>query len=409
VIEPPSHPFSSRLAGILSSDPRRAEAAALLSQWRGLLPGYHLDDLIGIGGTSCVFLGTQESLGRQVAVKVLFPAEEGTPDFGGLLKREGRGIASLTHPNIIRVIDFGVMDARPYLVLEYVDAPSLACLLLDGPLKLNDALNIAIQCASALQHAHDRGICHRDLKPSNVLIDEQGHAWLLDFGIASLRQAVSMTHLTQRTLPHAGSMSYMPPERLRGVGEASPTEDIYALGVVLYEMLMGYPPHGAYPPIKVDAKAVPALDALVARALAHEPAQRWNSAAEMKSAMQAVAKGLGGEGGAGETRAEVSTTRTLWSLIGAGAILFISQCFLIGLSTEELFSLPAGPGSKLFDSAVALISCNGMLLIVWTGLLVLYWRKGRQHQSSPPPLTLVVSYLSIVFCISCVVYLAVKD
>jgi len=397
------------LSGILDSDPRRPEAEALLEQWRELLPGYELEELIGIGGTSCVFQGTQQSLGRRVAVKVLFPTGSGAPDVAGMLKREGRGIASLTHPNIIRVIDFGVLETRPYLVLEFVDAPSLACVLKDGPLAPVDALKIAVQCAAALEHAHEKGVCHRDLKPSNILLDEQGHAWLLDFGIASISQAQLMTSMTQKTLPHAGSMSYMPPERLKSHGEASPAEDIYSLGVVLYEMLMGFPPHGAYPPIRVAEKAMPQLDQIVARAIAHDPANRWASAREFRLALEEALHLHSSGRSAKGVRTEDSATRSLWWLIAAGGVLFISECFIIGLSKEDRFSLPAGPGSKLFDSALAIIACNTMLLAVWTWMLVQFWRQSRKSATEPPPSTVVMSYLAIVFCITCVVFLAVKD
>ncbi len=397
------------LSSILDNDPRRPEAEVLLEQWRELLPGYELESLIGLGGTSCVFQGTQRSLGRQVAVKVLLSAGSEAPELAGILKREGRGIASLTHPNIIRVIDFGMQDTRPYLVLEFVDAPSLAAVLKEGPLPLDDSLKIAIQCAAALEHAHEKGICHRDLKPSNILLDEQGHAWLLDFGIASLSQGNGMTGVTQRTLPYAGSMSYMPPERLKNHGEASPAEDIYSLGVVLYEMLMGFPPHGAYPPIRIGDKSMPHLDQLVARSIAHDPANRWPSARDMRLALEEVLRQVSSGAGAKAVRTGSSPNQALWWLIAAGGVLFISECFIIGLSKEERFSLPAGPGSKLFDSAVAIIVCNAMLLAVWTWMLLQFWRHSRKSASEPPPYTVVMSYVAIVFCITCVVFLAVKD
>jgi eukaryotic-like serine/threonine-protein kinase len=127
----------------------RADAEAMLKEWRTMVPGHVLEQVLGVGGTACVFLAKQQSLGRKVAVKVLHWSGAGSEELQSLLKREGRGIAGLSHPNIIHVYDFGVVEERAYLVLEHVDAPSLAEVLAEGPLPAEDAASRfeAVQCA----------------------------------------------------------------------------------------------------------------------------------------------------------------------------------------------------------------------------------------------------------------------
>jgi serine/threonine protein kinase len=397
---------------MLSANSRADEALGLLQSWSSQLTGYRIERLVGTGGFSCVFLGHQISLGRSVAIKVLFADAPNAAAIDGQLKREGKGIASLRHSNIIQVIDFGTAEGRPYLVLDYVDAPSLEELLKDGPLSPADAIQIAKQCAAALEHAHARGVIHRDIKPSNVLVDEHCHAWVLDFGIASLRQSHLDLRATQATLAQAGSISYMAPERFLANADPSPAEDIYALGAVLYEMLMGFPPHGAFPPVRVDESPAPRLNAFLTRALAHDPAQRWESASAFSQGLEAIGIEQNTKPKLDEAESQAKQPqygRNLWLAMLGGGAFFVSLCFFIAFSAEERFSLPAGPASKLYDDAIALLISVCVIAVAWTFLLWQGWVRCR-HQPQPPSASgLLITYGCILFCTALVVFLAVKD
>ena len=405
---------SDELLNVLVSDPEYTAAMTYLMEWKVRIPGYELLRLLGIGGTSWVYLARQLSLGRSVAIKVLGPHPDQGSDVSRILMREGRGIAELTHPHIIHVYDFGVLEGRAYLVLEYIDAPNLAELLKTGPLDAGSALNIAVQCASALEHAHERGVFHRDVKPSNVLMDESGHTWLLDFGIASMRQMHLETRITERTLAYAGSLAYMPPERLRGVIQPSATEDVYSLAVLLYELLMGYPPHGAFPPVALEDKSCNKLNEVLIRGLATDPASRWQSAHEFKRALQAlleewIVNGAVSPKEESENYTNNPAARDTWLLVATGAGFFFIQCFLIAMGDRDMFSFPAGPGSKLYDSALALVMCNLLMIGAWSALLWRTWLRYKQSGRRPSGRSIVLSYVTIVVCIAVLVTLAVKD
>jgi eukaryotic-like serine/threonine-protein kinase len=199
---------------------------------------FQLERLLGRGGMSEVWLAHDAELERLVAVKLLSSA--GTaPRF----EREARSAASLSHPNIAGVFDYGSFEGRPYLVLEYVPGGTLAERL-SAPLPDEEVAGIAGDIAAGLAHAHGRGIVHRDLKPSNVLFDGEGRAKIADFGVA---RALSDATLTT-TGAVVGTAQYMAPEQASG-GEVGPDSDVYAFGVILFEMLTGRPPFEAEHPV----------------------------------------------------------------------------------------------------------------------------------------------------------------
>jgi serine/threonine-protein kinase len=233
---------------------------------------FRLEQVLGHGGMSEVWLAHDLELERLVAVKLLSSA--GTaPRF----EREARSAASLSHPNIVGVFDYGQFEGRPYLVLEYVPGGTLAERL-STPLSDEVVAEIARDIAAGLAHAHEHGIVHRDLKPSNVLFDDEGRAKIADFGVA---RALSDATLTT-TGAVVGTAQYMAPEQATG-GEVGPESDVYAFGVILFELLTGRPPFEAEHPVAEmltkswqDAPAVesvrpdapPFLAALAASALA---------------------------------------------------------------------------------------------------------------------------------------------
>jgi serine/threonine-protein kinase len=199
---------------------------------------FRLERLLGSGGMSEVWLARDLELERQVAVKLLSSA--GTaPRF----EREARSAASLSHPNLVGVFDYGQFEGRLYLVLEYVPGGTLAERL-SAPLADEEVAGIARDIAAGLAHAHEHGIVHRDLKPSNVLFDGEGRAKIADFGVA---RALSDATLTT-TGAVVGTAQYMAPEQATG-GEVGPESDVYAFGVILFELLAGRPPFEAEHPV----------------------------------------------------------------------------------------------------------------------------------------------------------------
>jgi serine/threonine-protein kinase len=242
---------------------------------------YRLDEMLGRGGMSEVWAATDTELGRRVALKLLAPDAD-TARFD----REARAVASLGHPNITQLYDYGQEDGRPYMVLEYLPGGTLEERLQDGrPLPDQETMQIAAELASGLAHAHSRDVVHRDLKPANVLFDEEGRAKLADFGIA--RMAAGEGTLTEAGTV-LGTAAYISPEQAAGQ-PASAASDVYSFGVMLSRMLTGRLPFEADNPMELvalhrdaepppvtqlrdDAPAV--LESTAMAALAKSPADR---------------------------------------------------------------------------------------------------------------------------------------
>ncbi len=258
---------------------------------------YRLLELLGQGGMATIYRARDAQLERDVAVKVLRPEFGQDPDFVARFRDEARAAASLSHPNIVAVFDFG-QDASgdQFIVMELVDGQDLASILREnGPLAPRQAARIGSDVAKALHAAHTRGIVHRDVKPSNILISRDGRVKVADFGIARALDDA------QVTLPGVtmGSVHYFAPEQARGES-ATAASDEYALGIVLFEMLTGQRPFsgdGAAAvalarltttpprPAALRADVPPALDAIVARSMALNPTDRYPSAAAMGGAL----------------------------------------------------------------------------------------------------------------------------
>ncbi len=245
-----------------------------------------------------IFRATDAQLGREVAVKVLHPEYGRDPDFVARFKQEAQAAASLTHPNIVGVYDFGTDADGPYIVMELVDGEDVATLLArNGPLPPRQAARLAAEVAHALGAAHARGIVHRDVKPGNILVSADGRVKVADFGISRAWADARLT-LPGVTL---GSVHYFSPEQALGE-QATEASDIYSLGIVLYELLTGRRPWegdnaaavamariSAPPPLVSDVRpnVPPVLEAIDRRALSPDPAARYPSAEAMASALEA--------------------------------------------------------------------------------------------------------------------------
>ncbi|WP_163701095.1 serine/threonine-protein kinase [Mycolicibacterium agri] len=256
---------------------------------------YELRGVLGYGGMAEVRDGWDTRLNRAVAVKLLHPALRGQPDIRRRFADEARSAAALTHPNIVAVHDFGEHGGTPFIVMERLPGQSLADLIALGPMPPEHVRSMLIDVLRALEAAHAAGVLHRDIKPGNVLISAIGDSMkVADFGIAKTGGA-SHT-MTGRVL---GTMSYLTPERVAGA-PASAADDLYAAGVMGYEALLG---RRAFPqdnPIAL-ARAImddpppplaslrpdvePTLVAVIDRAMARVPHQRFGSAAEMRAAL----------------------------------------------------------------------------------------------------------------------------
>jgi eukaryotic-like serine/threonine-protein kinase len=253
---------------------------------------YRLDELLGRGGMSEVWLAEDLELGRRVAIKLLAPNAD-----NARFEREARAVASLAHPNVTQLYDYGESDDRPYIVLEYLPGGTLEERLRDGKPPADDqAFAIAAGIAAGLAHAHARGVVHRDLKPANVLFDEEGRPKLADFGIA--RMVAGDGTLTEAGTV-LGTAAYISPEQASGA-PASAASDVYSFGVILYRLLTGRLPFESDDPMQLVLQhrddtpppiaslrpdAPPALESTAIAAMAKDPHDRPADGAALLAAL----------------------------------------------------------------------------------------------------------------------------
>ncbi len=260
---------------------------------------YEILEPIGRGGMATVYRAHQPSMDRDVAIKIISAELAAEPEFAERFEREARIIARLQHPHILPVFDFGREGEMTYLVMRLMEGGNLAHELRGGALPVKRAVELTRQIASALDYAHLRGIVHRDLKPTNVLLDNLGNAYLTDFGIAKMLGGGPTTGLTA-TGAVMGTPTYMAPEQWR----AEPIDgrtDIYALGVIVYQMLVGQVPFAAETPhglmyqhldmepprphsVKPDLPL--SIEPVIDKALAKRPEDRYASAGELAAALE---------------------------------------------------------------------------------------------------------------------------
>jgi serine/threonine-protein kinase len=263
---------------------------------------YQVLEKIGQGGMSEVYKGLHSGLDRYVAIKLVGQSLQSDPEITRRFKREAQSVASLRHPNIIQVYDFGATDEGYYLVMEYVEGTDLR-VEMDRRFRVgrsfapDEVIEILEQVAGALDYAHQQGLIHRDVKPANILLAEEGPVILTDFGLAMLRDRIS-----QVTLGHSfGTPEYIAPEQAMDSRAAVPQSDVYALGGVLYEMVTGQIPFDAESPLNIALKHIsedplpprqlvthlpPPVEDVILRALAKEPDARFPTAQAMVDALR---------------------------------------------------------------------------------------------------------------------------
>jgi serine/threonine protein kinase len=247
--------------------------------------------LLGQGGMGAVYLARQPELDRLLALKILPPEVARDPGFTERFSREAKSLARLSDPNIVTIFDFGTTDGMYYFTMEYVDGKNVRELLDAGELNPPLAMRIVAQVCDALQHAHDEGFVHRDIKPENILLDSKGRVKIADFGLARL-VGLTPTYLTLTGSQQVmGTLYYMAPEQLRRPHEVDHRADLYSLGVVFYEMLTGELPVGRFAAPSQRARVDARIDAIVLRALAREPEQRYQDAVQIKRDVEAALSG----------------------------------------------------------------------------------------------------------------------
>ena len=279
-----------------SAEPAREPGAPPSpEELRRRLPDLDDFELIGPGGMGTVYRARHRPLDRPVAVKVLHAHLQDDASFAERFTREARTMARLDHPHIVRVYDFGHREDLYYLVMELVEGVSLRQALADGGFTTAEALAVVPRICEALQYAHDQGVVHRDIKPENILIDRSGSPKIVDFGLALLTRPAAGTRLTRQARV-LGTPHYMAPEQIERPSEVDHRADIYALGVVFYEMLTGELPIGRFPPPSQKVEVDVRLDEVVLRTLEKEPRRRYQQARELSRDVEQSATGAEANG-----------------------------------------------------------------------------------------------------------------
>lgn len=266
----------------------RNEESALPLQIGQTFCGFEIVGLLGRGGMGVVYKARQPKLDRWVAIKILPLELAEQPGIRERFEREAKLLASISHSNIVAVYDSGIEANLAYFVMEYVDGVSLRTLLDRREVTLEAALGILTQLCDALEHAHGLGIVHRDIKPENLLIDPQGRLKVTDFGLAKLARAID-PKISRPDLA-MGTPHYMAPEQSERPQEVDHRADIFAVGVIFYEMLTGELPIGKFEPPSRKGRIDDRLDAVVLKALEKSPSMRYRHASEIKRAVTQISK-----------------------------------------------------------------------------------------------------------------------
>ena len=287
-----------------AGDGKKTFTPPTVAELAARFPQLEILELIGRGGMGAVYKARQKVLDRIVALKILPPDIGRDAAFAERFTREARALAKLNHPGIVTIYDFGRADGLYFFLMEFVDGMNLRELLHRQRISSREALAIVPQICDALQFAHDKGIVHRDIKPENLLIDQRGRVKVADFGLAKIigaeAEAGPEGAATVSSGPTGvmGTPQYMSPEQVEHPGEVDHRADIYALGVVFYQMLTGeLPDKTLLPPsqkVRIDVR----LDEVVLRALEKRPELRYQQASVLKTQVETIVATPGGLGGA---------------------------------------------------------------------------------------------------------------
>ena len=322
---------------------------------------YVIKGELGRGGMATVFHAYDPRFERDVAIKVLPREFLHDPQFRVRFEREAKTIALIEHPAIVPVYDFGEEEGQPYIVMRYMSGGSLSDRLAQGPLPINEVINMINRLAPALDAAHGKGVIHRDMKPGNILYDQYGNSFLSDFGIARFHQS-SNTTLTGGAI--LGTPAYMSPEQVQGENNIDGRSDIYSLGVILFQVLSGRVPYQAdtaarvmmmhilepVPHITSVSNTVPiAFDAVIEKAMAKNPNDRFNNTIEMAHAVVMAARGSNMPTLVGEQTLDFNNLETNLNPASAAS----APTFPLHATTKHGRPSPSLPASQPADTAVS--------------------------------------------------------
>ncbi len=316
------------------------------------LPQFEFIEQIGLGGMGAVYKARQPKLNRFVAIKILPRVENDSFGFAERFEREAQSMAQLSHPHIVPVYDFGETDdGQLYFVMEYVEGADLHKLIHGGQLTPAHFFSWIPQICSALEYAHDRGIVHRDIKPANILINLEGQVRVADFGLAKLtttdRKGGSLTHKNLSM----GTPDYAAPEQIDTEKEVDGRADIYALGVVIFQMITGKVPRGAFRNPSEENPAYDAqLDAVVLKAMQSDPADRYQHATDISTALEKINRKPAPDTAAIPV-AVLVPDKNPNRLIGLAAIVTVSLVAVIAIVMAMNPSPPSSPLNEQVDNA----------------------------------------------------------
>jgi tRNA A-37 threonylcarbamoyl transferase component Bud32 len=365
---------------------------------------YRVIEALGEGGEGTVFLVEHVALGRRLALKALHPEHASNPEAVERFLREARAISSIGHEHIVAVTDFGkTSEGQSYFVMELLEGESLAARLQrQGPFTLADTVRILAQVADALGAAHAAGIVHRDLKPENIFLIEKAGSRdfvkLLDFGVAKLTRADGPPERKTRSGLLLGTPYYMSPEQCLGKRGVDHRTDVYALGVICYELLVGAVPFDAenwgelllmhttmpFPSLRERCPGLdPGVERVIGRAVAKDPEERWSSMLEVQTALL----GLLTSDPAAATLVTPSAPAAMPPSTGAQPAITPSEAAPLDLAAPTIIDVAArGPGSVRRPGAAVMAAT--VLLIAAAGAAALGWlRSGGTPPAPPGPAT----------------------
>ncbi len=344
------------------------------------IPGYHLLQPLGGGGVGHVYQAREAATGELVAIKIAHttgvePTER--------MKAEAALLRRLDHPNIVRCRDFGVLpDGLPWLAMDYVEGASLAALLPAAGFSYDEAMRYFRPVAAALIEAHARGILHRDLKPSNILVAEDGAVRVADFGLARPLEERVLTFTLTLSGVVAGTAEYLAPECYQPGYTPHVAAEVYALGVLLYELLTGSPPRGAWEPVSHRKKIDIRVDEVLRRALHPDPAQRFASVDAMAAALEAIDRSPPRYAGAALLSRSVRWGDFFWTVLGVASLdlVFVG---VLRLGNNTMLNLPLDLFSGNSRYIGTFLTLSAMLVIASLGAA---WQIGRAWHFRRTPL-----------------------
>jgi len=357
-----------------------------------LFPQLEILECLGRGGMGAVYKARQPRLDRLVALKILAPEKQNDPQFAERFEREARVLARLNHPNIVSVFDFGEVQGRFYLLMEFVDGLTLRQVMQAGKIAPAEALALVPKICEALQYAHEHDIVHRDIKPENILLDKEGHLKIADFGIAKIAgvEAAGLSLTGARDV--MGTPNYMAPEQVEKPRTVDHRADIYSLGVVFYEMLTGELPLGKFAPPSQKVQLDVRLDEVVLHALEKEPARRYQQASQVKTAVETIshtpppnapiAPGAAAPAPGPGGNVAIVTAPAVALIIAGAYNIFGGVLGMIFLSGSSVWLAHLTGLTGLFESSGAVAISSELFFKVVPGIIIVFGGYQMLHRRS---------------------------